>query len=123
VVKGLGIVSLKGYAIMDRLKVAIEHKSDAKQREGALLAFECLSLKLGRLFEPYVILVLPLLLTCFGDVVLPVRQATEDASRTIMGQLSATGTVLVVVPMLQVACVMLRSAGRSAPFFLLTVPL
>ena len=61
--------------------------------QGALLAFECLSEKLGKLFEPYIIYILPLLLACFGDVVPVVRQATEDASRMIMGQLTASGRV------------------------------
>lgn len=37
--------------------------------QGALLAFECLSDKLGRLFEPYIIYILPLLLNCYGDAV------------------------------------------------------
>ena len=59
--------------------------------QGALLAFECLSEKLGKLFEPYIIYILPLLLACFGDVVPAVRQATEEAARMIMGQLTASG--------------------------------
>lgn len=66
-VKGLGILSMKSYGIMDTLKGAVEDKRDPSIREGALLGFECLSDKLGKLFEPYVIHVLPMLLNCFGD--------------------------------------------------------
>lgn len=66
-VKGLGIGSLKGYGVLDALKGMVEDKRDAQGREGSLQAFECLCEKLGRLFEPYVIHILPLLLQCFGD--------------------------------------------------------
>lgn len=66
-VKGLGIGSLKGYGVLETLKAMVEDKRDPHGREGALQAFECLCEKLGRLFEPYVIHILPLLLQCFGD--------------------------------------------------------
>ena len=72
--KGLGISSLKAYGIMDALKVAVENKKEPLAREGALFAFEALSERLGRLFEPYVISILPMLLICFGDTVPSVRE-------------------------------------------------
>lgn len=76
VVKGLGIASFKGYGILERLKTMVEDKKDADGREGSLQAFECLCEKLGRLFEPYVIHILPLLLQCFGD---PSPQVRADS--------------------------------------------
>ena len=66
----------------------VDDKANASAREGGILAFDCLSQCLEKLFEPYVIHILPLLLTCFGDSSLPVRQATHDASKTIMHNLS-----------------------------------
>ena len=96
VVKGLGISALKAYGVVDALKVAVEDKASASGREGALMAFECLCTKLGRLFEPYVIHILPLLLACFGDSNAGVREATEAAANAIMAQLSAQGVKLVL---------------------------
>jgi HEAT repeat protein len=101
VVKGLGISSLKNYGVLDALKAAVEDKRDARPREGALLAFECLCEKLGRLFEPYIIHILPLLLQCFGDPSPQVRAAASDAARLIMGQLSASGVKLVLPALLK----------------------
>ncbi|KAJ3285913.1 translational activator of GCN4, partial [Blyttiomyces sp. JEL0837] len=47
VVKGRGIGSLKEYGIMTALKEAIEDKKRIERREGALFAFEALSMALG----------------------------------------------------------------------------
>lgn len=48
------------------------------------MAFETLIATLGRLFEPYVIRLLPFLLVCFGDGNKDVRDAAEDAARAIV---------------------------------------
>ena len=66
-VKGLGIPSLKQHSVMQTLQTAIANKKNYKHREGALLAIEQLTVSLGRLFEPYVVKLLPQLLHCYGD--------------------------------------------------------
>ena len=44
---------------------------------GALFAFEMLCHMLGRMFEPYIVNILPHLLLCFGDNNNFVRQVRE----------------------------------------------
>ena len=100
-VKGLGIVVLKKQGIMDAMKAACEDKSDPIKREGGMLAVECLCMKLGRMFEPYIITVLPLLLALFGDGDVHVRESAQDAARVIMANLSGPGVKLVLPTLLR----------------------
>ncbi|KAK4487622.1 hypothetical protein RD792_005728, partial [Penstemon davidsonii] len=101
VVKGFRISCLKKYNIMTALRGGLLDRNSAKSREGALLAFECFCEKLGRLFEPYVIQMLPLLLVSFSDQVVAVREAAECAARAMMSQLSAHGVKLVLPSLLK----------------------
>ncbi|XP_062212235.1 protein ILITYHIA-like [Phragmites australis] len=101
VVKGFGINSLKKYGIAATLRQCLEDRMSAKSREGALLGFECLCEKLGRLFEPYVIHMLPLLLVSFSDQVLAVREAAEGAARAMMSHLTGHGVKLVLPSLLK----------------------
>ncbi|CAN6460506.1 unnamed protein product [Victoria cruziana] len=101
VVKGLHITSLKKFGIVSVLREGMENRNSAKSREGALLGFECLCEKLGRLFEPYVIQILPLLLISFSDQVSAVREAAECAARAMMSQLSGYGVKLVLPSLLK----------------------
>lgn len=96
VVKGLGISSLKQYDIMTSLATASEDKKNAAGKEGALMAYEQFCLVLGRLFEPYVIQVLPSLLEAFAHADKSVRDAAQSASRAVMAQLSGHGVKLVL---------------------------
>uniref|UniRef100_A0A1B0AHF4 TOG domain-containing protein n=1 Tax=Glossina pallidipes TaxID=7398 RepID=A0A1B0AHF4_GLOPL len=101
IVKGLGILSLKQFDIMSKLTTYIQEKKNYKSREGALFAFEVLCTTLGRLFEPYVVHVLPHLLQCFGDSSQYVRQAADECSKVVMGKLSAHGVKLVLPSLLE----------------------
>ncbi|XP_052855214.1 eIF-2-alpha kinase activator GCN1 isoform X1 [Drosophila gunungcola] len=101
IVKGLGILSLKQLDIMSKLTVYIQEKKNYRSREGALFAFEVLCTTLGRLFEPYIVHVLPHLLQCFGDPSQYVRQAADDTAKVVMGKLSAHGVKLVLPSLLE----------------------
>ncbi|XP_026329507.1 eIF-2-alpha kinase activator GCN1 isoform X2 [Hyposmocoma kahamanoa] len=101
IIKGLGILSLKQLDVMGKLTEAIQEKKNYKFREGALFGFEMLCYKLGRLFEPYIVHVLPHLLMCFGDSSQYVRAAADDTAKLIMSKLSAHGVKLVLPSLLQ----------------------
>ncbi|KAG6848260.1 hypothetical protein H0H93_001776 [Arthromyces matolae] len=101
VLKGAGISGMKEFNVIARLRTATEDKKRYEPRQGVMFAFETLSSTLGRLFEPYITYVLPLLLSLFGDGTPDVREATQDAARVIMGNLSAYGVKLILPTLLE----------------------
>lgn len=101
VIKGTGIGGMKEFDVMNRLKVAAEEKKRYEPRQGVMFAFETLSSTLGRLFEPYITYALPLLLASFGDATSDVREATQDAARVIMANLSGYGVKLILPTLLE----------------------
>lgn len=98
-VKGLGIPSIKNHDIVNRLKEDCSSGS-INSRQGALFVFELLSERLGMLFEPYVITIMPILLKCFSHSSDHVREAAQAAAKTIMTKLSAHGVKQVLTPIL-----------------------
>ncbi|KAL4249154.1 TOG domain-containing protein [Abortiporus biennis] len=101
IVKGVGISAMKDFRIIERLRSATEDKKRYEPRQGAMFAFETFSTVLGRLFEPYVIHILPLLLNSFGDATPDVREATHDTARVIMGNLSGYGVKTILPSLLE----------------------
>ena len=99
IVKGEGVSAFREYRIMSTLKSAIENTKDLNQRQGALLAYELFALILGRTFEPYIIQIVPQLLSSFGDSTADVREACLDASKTCFASLSSYG-VKIILPIL-----------------------
>ncbi|KAK3332721.1 armadillo-type protein [Cercophora scortea] len=90
-VSGRGIMALREYRIIVTLRSGLENKKETNQREAAMLAFELLSTILGRLFEPYVIQIVPQLLAGFGDSSANVREAALAASKACFARLSSYG--------------------------------
>jgi len=90
-VLGRGINVLKEYRIMTQLNSALENKKEIRQRESAMIAYELLSTILGRLFEPYVIQIVPQLLAGFGDGNADVREAALAAAKACFAKLSSYG--------------------------------
>ncbi|KAI1455584.1 translational activator GCN1 [Annulohypoxylon moriforme] len=90
-VQGRGISVLREYRILITLKSATENRKEPQQREGAFLAFELLASILGRVFEPYVIQIVPQLLAGFGDSNADVRDACLAAAKACFAKLSSYG--------------------------------
>lgn len=101
VVKGVGIAAMKNHNILERLRAAAEDKKRYEPRQGVLFVLETFSNVLGRLFEPYVLHILPMLLAAFGDGTADVREATHDAARVIMGNLSGYGVKTILPSLLE----------------------
>lgn len=91
IIHGKGISALREYRVMSTLKSGIENKKDVNHREGALLAYELLSTILGRIFEPYVIQIVPQLLSSFGDASADVRDGCLAAAKACFASLSSYG--------------------------------
>ncbi|KAL8690219.1 MAG: hypothetical protein Q9218_004282 [Villophora microphyllina] len=100
VISGKGISALREYRIMSTLKAASENKKDQNHRQGALFAYELMSVILGRVFEPYVIQIVPQLLNSFSDTAADVRDACLDTTKAIFSSLSSYGVKKVLPTLL-----------------------
>lgn len=101
IVSGKGVSALKEFRILSNLRAAVDNKKDQNYRQGAFFTYELLSLILGRVFEPYVIQIVPQLLSGFGDSSADVREACLDASKTCFSSLSSYGVKEILPTLLE----------------------
>ncbi|GAA5985182.1 hypothetical protein JCM5350_004261 [Sporobolomyces pararoseus] len=99
-VAGRGLSAIQEFGLMGRLQDNAEDKKALQARQGAVFGYEILATVLGRLFEPYITEILPLLLNCFGDSSPDVREATQDAAKAIMSKLSGHAVKLILPTLL-----------------------
>lgn len=98
-VMGRGIGSIKEFDVMAKLAEAFEDAKNPTRRQGVMFAYETMTVTLKRLFEPYIISILPHMLAGFGDVSSDVREATQDAAKAIMQNVSGH-CVKIILPTL-----------------------
>jgi hypothetical protein len=99
--KGVGMLSLRQLNVLQRLNDAVNNKNDPKQREGALIGYEMLTVMFQKIFEPYSVEILPNLLLCFGDADPNVRQAADECAKAIMANLTFTGVKMILPKLLE----------------------
>ena len=99
-----GLRCYKTMKVDQVLEEMIDNKASGAARFGALLGFEALCVKMGKLFMPYVVMnkTLTQLLRCFGDTNTLVQQAAHETAKAIMGQLGNQDVKLMVRSVLQV---------------------
>lgn len=123
--KGPAVIASAGVA--DAIKAGLEDAASATAREGALQAFTAVVEAVGVLAEPYILHLLPQLLTCLSDKVAPVRVAADAAMTALFSRLCAY-SVDAVLPVLFDAMALsrnwqtkvgalnaLRSLAKTAP--------
>lgn len=100
-IRGRGIGAIRELRLISTLRSAMENKKEPHQREAALLAVELLSTILRRLFEPYVIQIVPQMLSGFGDSNADVRDACLAAAKACFGKLSSYGVKQIMPTLLE----------------------
>ena len=89
--RGVGLSALGDLSIVNALSGAVDDKKDANRREGAQWLVHALAQAYGPLFEPYAIELMPQVLAGLGDGVPAVRDAANEAAKSIMSFTSSYG--------------------------------
>lgn len=107
-VKGMGIIALKQYDIVQKVKdgctcavsEAVNANTCTNIIHGSLCCIESFSERLGLLFEPYILVIIPLLLKHFSHSSEMVRDAAQNTTASVISRLSSHGLKQVLTPLL-----------------------
>ena len=94
--KSAGVPSLEAFGVLQNLKSAIINKKSGLAREGGLLGLAGLAKGMGRMAEPHLLPLLPLVLEALADKGQPVREAAQLAAERIMDLPSEEATKMVL---------------------------
>lgn len=95
VVKGCGIAAMARHDVVAQISDAVE-SADAEVRELAALLMLSLLSALGAVFEPYWLLLVPVVVMLLGDLSTPVRTAAERAANAGMEHTTSFGVTRVI---------------------------
>ncbi|CAN8062629.1 unnamed protein product, partial [Agarophyton chilense] len=96
---GLGLKFVKRTKLIEEIEAAVRDKSP-RRRQGAFMLIETHAIMLGRLFEPYTVVIVPFLLSCMGDPVVEVRNACWAAAQASMAEISSQGVKMILPSLL-----------------------
>lgn len=94
-VKGLGLTAIGDFGIGQTIEAGVEDKQVAA-REGTQLLVGALAQTLGKIFEPYALGFMPLVLQGLGDHQIVVRNAANAAARAVMQHTTQLGVVKLI---------------------------
>eukprot|EP00177_Eucheuma_denticulatum_P003255 GFKZ01005886.1.p1 GENE.GFKZ01005886.1~~GFKZ01005886.1.p1 ORF type:complete len:2709 (+),score=386.99 GFKZ01005886.1:151-8277(+) len=97
--EGLGMKYMKRSNVMEQIENAVSEKIP-RRRQGAFILIETHAMLMGRKFEPYVVAIVPFLLSCMGDAVVEVRNACWDAAQAAMSDISSQGVKMILPSLL-----------------------
>ena len=89
IVSGFGCKLFEKSHLLEDLNQALMDKKNVNIRQGAIFCYEALTMLLGRALEPYMLKILPFILSSFGDSSAEVREATHQVARVIMQNMSS----------------------------------
>lgn len=101
-VKGVGSKTLESHKILSHLTDILQDKgSSVETKQGALFGLELIARYLGRLFEPYIVRLLVILMGTFAEGRVELREATIEAAQTMMASVSSLGARILLPVLLE----------------------
>ena len=90
-IKGLGVGYIEKLNLFKYIDEDLESKKDVQQKESILLLITCFIDILGRVFEPFIVRVIKVLMFFFGETNESVKDLALHATKLLMSKLTGYG--------------------------------